>query len=342
MRLISKREQNSQLVLIRLNALFSILWKDELLTWNKSQYNVHSINVPVEKIWLPEMVIKNSVEEKKRINNAISSVYVDYNGTAQWMPSGKLQTKCELNIAKFPFDHQVCELVVEPWTAGITSQVFVAPDQARDPYMIYQENAQWIVSDIKSEYKLRQHEELDYAGSIYLFQIFLQRRRTYYVLNIILPMGLMSLINLCCFLIPPESGEKMTLSVSLFLTFAVYITVLNNEMPKSSTQVSFFVVFVFGQFFMSGLTIAMESFVLYVFFNGKKKIVLSWIKNLLSTKKENSTDDEQINGEKPNTNKGAVELTNEELAGILDKLFMTIVIILDLVSVSVFLFVTLL
>ena len=324
------------------NALFSVQWKDELLTWNKSQYNVSSIKVPLGRIWLPELVIMNSVEEKKPINSAIASVMVDNDGTVQWVPSGKLKTMCELDIVKFPFDRQVCELILQPWTAAISSQVFVPPSRALNPYLFYQENAQWIVSDVRTEYKIKRSDELEYTGSVYLFEIFLQRRSSYYVLNIVLPIGLMSLLNLCCFLIPPESGEKMTLSVSLFLTFAVYITVLNNELPKSSTQVSCFVVFLFWQFFLSGVTIAMEAFVLYIFFNRMERSIWSCMKNLLSTKKGHTTDDEVITGEKSSTSKGTIELTNEEFATKLDRLFMTVVIILDVVSVSLLIFFSLL
>ena len=63
---------------------------------------------------------------------------------------------------------------------------------------------------------------------------------------------------------------------------------------------------------------------------------------LMSTKKQNPTVGIQINREKSYKCKAKVGLKNEELATQLDRLYMTVVILLDVVSVSPFLFISLL
>ena len=64
----------------------------------------------------------------------------------------------------------------------------------------------------------------------------------------------------------------MTLSVSTFLTFAMYITMINKEMPKSSTELSAFGIFLFGQMSISGLVIVLAACELHFYIKGDEEI----------------------------------------------------------------------
>jgi hypothetical protein len=74
------------------------------------------------------------------------------------------------------------------------------------------------------------------------------------------------MLNIACFLLPSEGGERVTLSISVFLTLAVFLTVVNSYMPESSDEVATFSVFVGLQLFGSAFTILMTIISLHLFY----------------------------------------------------------------------------
>lgn len=57
----------------------------------------------------------------------------------------------------------------------------------------------------------------------------------------------------------------MGMSVALFLTFAVFGSILSDAMPKDSENISIFIVYVFVQIFLSGLSVVLETIVLRIY-----------------------------------------------------------------------------
>ena len=74
--------------------------------------------------------------------------------------------------------------------------------------------------------------------------IILQRRPLFTILTVVLPMIILSVMNTFCYLLPIESGEKIGMSVAIFLTFAVFGSVLSDTMPKNSENICRFTVYV--------------------------------------------------------------------------------------------------
>ena len=134
----------------------------------------------------------------------------------------------------------------------------------------------------------------------YSFKIFMTRRVRYYIINMVILIVILSLVNLCCFLIPTSSGEKMSLCVSTFLTFAIYITIFNETMPKSSTESSAFRVVVLVQTYISGLEIISTSLVLHYHHILVSEIVIwLWSRRITSPKMENAENSFKIDVIRP-------------------------------------------
>ena len=74
---------------------------------------------------------------------------------------------------------------------------------------------------------------------VYVFnQLQLQRRRSFYILNIILPVLFLSVTSSLTFALPSDAGEKMGLSITVLLAYAVYLTLVTDSMPDTSVQVT--------------------------------------------------------------------------------------------------------
>ena len=66
------------------------------------------------------------------------------------------------------------------------------------------------------------------------YSIELRRKPFYHVMYMILPSFILSLIALLMFWLPPESGEKVSLGITVFLAFSVLMFSLSDDLPESS------------------------------------------------------------------------------------------------------------
>ena len=68
----------------------------------------------------------------------------------------------------------------------------------------------------------------------------MQRRHRYYTLNLILPCAMLSSLTLVTFLSPPDQGEKISLGISILLSFSVFMLSLSENLPKTSETIPLF------------------------------------------------------------------------------------------------------
>ena len=71
------------------------------------------------------------------------------------------------------------------------------------------------------------------------------------------PIVLTSILNIVCYLLPAESGEKVGFSISIFLMQAVFQNVVNTALPQSSDGLSILTIFISLQLVGIVLTITL-------------------------------------------------------------------------------------
>ncbi|CAF1268431.1 unnamed protein product [Adineta ricciae] len=64
---------------------------------------------------------------------------------------------------------------------------------------------------------------------------FIRRRTLYYVINIVVPCVLISFMTVLGFLLPPDSGEKLTLQITILLSIVMFSLLISGIIPASST-----------------------------------------------------------------------------------------------------------
>ena len=65
----------------------------------------------------------------------------------------------------------------------------------------------------------------------------MSRKPLYHYINLILPTAAIAMLGLMAFWLPPDSGEKVSLSVTILLATAVFQLVVNENMPVQSNSV---------------------------------------------------------------------------------------------------------
>lgn len=66
------------------------------------------------------------------------------------------------------------------------------------------------------------------------FSLVIRRRTLYYLFNIICPCLWLSLLTVTGFWLPADSGEKVTLGITVLLAFSVFMLLIAESTPATS------------------------------------------------------------------------------------------------------------
>lgn len=208
---------------------FNISWVDFNLQWMPEKYgNATSITLPQHKIWKPPLVFANSVEKVELIRIKDSCISVTNTGIVTWMPGSSIVFSCSINSVYFPFDKQTCRLLVVVWGYS-DKEIKITPaiDRVVTNYQIA--NNEWEITKTNVT-TITIAEGVPEISFVFQFK----RRPTFYVLNLLVPSMLMAMLNICVFLLPPDSGERVGFAVTLLLSVIVFLTIAQKLLPATT------------------------------------------------------------------------------------------------------------
>ena len=158
-------------------------------------------------------------------------------GVIYWNPSGIYVVSCESDTTYYPLDSQECSLKVSSWAYTSTEVHLTLGDPPID-LSFYSANGEWDLigsSGTKSGDKTRGSDSF----SSLTFTIKLQRRPMFHVLNTLFPVALMALLIAMVFKLDVESGEKIGFALTVLLAYAVYLTMISDNIPSTSVTVCY-------------------------------------------------------------------------------------------------------
>ncbi|VDP35614.1 unnamed protein product [Schistosoma margrebowiei] len=79
--------------------------------------------------------------------------------------------------------------------------------------------------------------KLDTIQTDLVLKLFLQRRSFFYIWNIVVPCILLTLLTLITFWTPIDSGEKVTLGLSVFLAFSMFMMLIAERVPPTAKNI---------------------------------------------------------------------------------------------------------
>ena len=249
---------------------FAFTWIDERMKWDPPVYNyTYTVVVPIEKIWAPKLVLLNPADSVKPLANDWASVRFMYTGQAMWYPTEILRVSCPINIKYYPFDVQTCIIMLMTQTYA-SSEVIINPvneEAARDYYL---ENGEWDL--VKTESSIA-----DPGASIYMIKLVLARRPVFIVIIVIIPIILLSFLNILVFILPADSGERMSYNITLLLALAVFLTIISDNIPKTSSPLSILCYFIGAQVLLSTIICCVTICNLRLFFKDDSIPVPDWL-----------------------------------------------------------------
>ncbi|XP_053402645.1 acetylcholine receptor subunit alpha-like 2 [Mercenaria mercenaria] len=206
------------------------VWIDERMTWDPSEYGgISKIQILISEIWTPSISLGTPVEFAT-MGTSNNHVIFFANGLAVFYPGNVLKSSCGFNMKFWPFDKQVCEVGFFPLDYGIDQVLFSIPLGVRTTS--YTPNTEWTLE------KTEHYVANGIGFSMAYFRFKLKRQSLFYVLTIILPINGIAGLTCLVFLLPSESGERVSYAITIMLSLAVFLTVVSAEMPKSSEPIS--------------------------------------------------------------------------------------------------------
>ncbi|KAH9488930.1 5-hydroxytryptamine receptor 3A [Bulinus truncatus] len=101
-------------------------------------------------------------------------------------------------------------------------------------------------------------------------QILAQRRPFFIFLNVILPAIFLSFLNIMVFVIPADSGEKISYGITVLLALSVFLGTVGGMLPKSS-NVPMVTVYLFILLILSMLTVINSIIIVFLHHKEEKE-----------------------------------------------------------------------
>uniref|UniRef100_A0AAR2JQG3 Cholinergic receptor nicotinic alpha 1 subunit n=1 Tax=Pygocentrus nattereri TaxID=42514 RepID=A0AAR2JQG3_PYGNA len=232
--LISVDEVNQ---IVTSNVRLKQQWKDVNLQWNPEDYGgIKKIRVPSTDIWRPDLVLYNNADGDFAIVHE-TKVLLEHTGMITWNPPAIFKSYCEIIVLHFPFDLQNCSMKLGTWTFD-GNLVVINPDSDRPDLSNFMESGEWVMKDYRSWKHWVYYAccpDTPYLDITYHFLML--RLPLYFIVNVIIPCILFSFLTGLVFYLPTDSGEKMTLSISVLLSLTVFLLVIVELIPSTSSAV---------------------------------------------------------------------------------------------------------
>lgn len=234
MQIIDVDEKNQLLIT---NIWLKLEWNDVNLRWNASDFGgVKDLRIPPHRLWKPDVLMYNSADEGFD-GTYPTNVVVRNNGSCLYVPPGIFKSTCKIDITWFPFDDQRCKMKFGSWTYdGLQLDLQLQDDSGGD-ISSFITNGEWDLLGVPGK---RNEIYYNCCPEPYIditFVIIIRRRTLYYFFNLIVPCVLIASMAVLGFTLPPDSGEKLSLGVTILLSLTVFLNMVAETMPATSDAV---------------------------------------------------------------------------------------------------------
>jgi len=220
-------------------------WYDYKLRWDPEEYGgVEELYVPSEHIWLPDIVLFNNADGNYEVTLMTKATLL-YTGEVLWKPPSIYKSSCEINVQYFPFDEQSCLMKFGSWTYNGLQVDLKHMDQLSGSNIVkvgidlseFYLSVEWDILAVPATRNEEYYPCCPEPFSDITFKITMRRKTLFYTVNLIIPCVGITFLTVLVFYLPSESGEKVTLSVSILLSLTVFFLLLAEIIPPTSLAV---------------------------------------------------------------------------------------------------------
>ncbi|XP_067432646.1 5-hydroxytryptamine receptor 3A-like [Thunnus thynnus] len=215
----------------------TMMWNNERISWDPAQFcGITQISVPRDMLWKPDLFIYEMIQKDDSPQNPY--MYVSYDGTITSEEDMKVVSTCKMDVHKFPFDTQKCNI-------SIGSAIHCVDEIRLIPFSNSSRATQFSREMMKTqgEWEFLQLSVASYNFTfdnkpweqlIYTFTM--KRRPLLHVINFLLPILFFLCLDLASYFISDHRGEKLGFKVTVLLAISVLLLILNDILPSMSNK----------------------------------------------------------------------------------------------------------
>ncbi|XP_076322511.1 acetylcholine receptor subunit alpha-like [Tachypleus tridentatus] len=289
MKLSQLIEVNLKEQIMTTNVWVEQYWEDYKLRWDPKEYGgVDMLHVPSDHIWRPDIVLYNNADGNFEVT-LTTKAQVNYRGVIEWKPPAIYKSSCIIDVEYFPFDKQTCVMKFGSWTydgfkvdlrhkeeVQGTNRVEIGIDLSE-----FYLSVEWDVLEVPA---VRHEKYYTCCEEPYIditFNVSMRRKTLFYTVNLIIPCMGISFLTVLVFYLPSDSGEKVTLSISVLLALTVFFLLLAEIIPPTSLTVPLLGKYLLFTMILVTLSICVTIVVLNVHFRTRSTHRMKpWVKRV--------------------------------------------------------------
>ncbi|KAL0134624.1 hypothetical protein PUN28_001434 [Cardiocondyla obscurior] len=264
-------------------------WYDYKLKWDPKEYGgVEMLHVPSDHIWRPDIVLYNNADGNFEVTLATKAT-LNYTGRVEWKPPAIYKSSCEIDVEYFPFDEQTCVMKFGSWTYDGFQVDLRHIDEVRGSNVVdigvdlseFYTSVEWDILEVPAVRNEKFYTCCDEPYLDITFNITMRRKTLFYTVNLIIPCMGISFLTVLVFYLPSDSGEKVSLSISILLSLTVFFLLLAEIIPPTSLVVPLLGKFVLFTMILDTFSICVTVVVLNVHFRSPQTHVMSpWVRRV--------------------------------------------------------------
>ncbi|XP_060067214.1 neuronal acetylcholine receptor subunit alpha-10-like [Ylistrum balloti] len=265
--------------ILKLNVWIRTRWTDCRLTWDPANYSdIDHLVLPYSRLWVPDLVLYDNAESAlsgiKDFRAGVTHTgYISYN-----FPS-ILNSLCAINVRYFPFDTQTCPLIFGSWAYN-GLELDISNASSHTGLASFVRSIEWEVLDAPISYSQDWYGDTYWSTVTFTFN--LQRKPLFYIMNILCPCLLITFVAVFGFMLPPDSGEKVNLEITVLLSLAVFQLIVLETIPPSGDSTPFLGVYFMVSMTLVGCSCLLTVFVLQVHYKGNNGTRMpDWVKRCI-------------------------------------------------------------
>ena len=214
-------------------------WNDNLLVWDPDVWNISKISFHTNpeldrSIWIPDIYLYNTAENPlQELDYSKAIVYS--NGNVIWSRPGMIKSTCIFDLKYFPYDEQTCFFKLGSWVHH-AAQIHMDIHSSGIDFSNYQKNQEWVISDNSTYINEKKYKCCPEKYQAAIFEIKIRRQPGYYIINIIIPAFATATLLIISLLIPWDSGERISFTVTVMLSIIVFLLIISENLPKTDTK----------------------------------------------------------------------------------------------------------
>ena len=222
---------------------------------------------------------------------------IHYNGTVVWRPPAIYKSLCPINVKYFPFDEQSCMLKIGSWTYdgfSVDIQHKDLPPDAQSSLVLvergidlqdYYESTEWDLLEVPAKKFEKYYTCCSEPYPDIKFNITIRRKTLFYTVNLILPCVAICSVTLLVFYIPANSGEKITMGITILNSLNIFLLLVAEINPPTSLAAPLIGKYLLFTMVLVTCSIVVTVFVLNVHFRSPSTHVMpAWVRHVFLDK----------------------------------------------------------